>query len=249
MTKWTISEEILALYLYVNGGRRVATYSSNDAKRIAAFTGKTLGSIVLKTANFRSFDTSKISEGMRHTSELDHLVWNLYYGKWDALIEDAGGILADPATYSWESAYGNIGNPSRYDLPDFTQSVRRRIGQERVRAMALLNYGQKCCMCGIDHPSILRASHIVPWSARSDIRGDPKNVLCLCALHDALFDSGLISVDSSRKIVTANFDGKYPGLTLELKKIDGKSIAHPKHSFAVPKSEYLEYHLKNVFRG
>jgi len=39
------------------------------------------------------------------------------------------------------------------------------------------------------------SSHIVPWSNDKDNRLNPRNGLCLSALHDKAFDRGLITLD------------------------------------------------------
>jgi len=40
---------------------------------------------------------------------------------------------------------------------------------------------------------LLIASHIVPWSKDKQNRLNPRNGLCLSALHDKAFDRGMIS--------------------------------------------------------
>jgi putative restriction endonuclease len=47
-------------------------------------------------------------------------------------------------------------------------------------------------MCDIDDPEILIASHIVRWSEEKATRGLSENVICLCVLHDALFEQDKI---------------------------------------------------------
>lgn len=61
-----------------------------------------------------------------------------------------------------------------------------------------------CCpLTGITDPSLLRASHIIPWSkCETDAeRLNPDNGLLLSALWDAAFDEGLVSfTDDGRPI-------------------------------------------------
>jgi HNH endonuclease len=82
-------------------------------------------------------------------------------------------------------------------LPQTTEAERlvvQRIGQNVFRD-ALLNYwGSRCPLTGITEPSLLRASHIVPWAECDDAkRLDVHNGLLLSALWDAAFDQGLVS--------------------------------------------------------
>ena len=73
--------------------------------------------------------------------------------------------------------------------------VKTRVNQELFRSAVLSSYDDACCITGIDLPPLLVASHIVPWSKDPRERLNPRNGLCLNALHDRAFDRGLISVD------------------------------------------------------
>lgn len=247
MSSWSISEEILALYLYFSEGRKVASPTSTLTRTIARISGKSVDSMVLKTANFRSLDAESKSKGMRNVSTLDKFTWDRYSGDPAELEKFSLDILADPSIVSTEAVLGSVRNPVSYALPDFSSETKRRVGQERVRAMVLLNYGERCCMCGLDHPAVLRASHIIPWSVRIDIRGDPRNVLCLCVLHDLLFDLGFVTVNHNMEIVVAKPHGKHPMLNETLSDLAGKKLLLPLIKSASPKEEYIEYHRKNVF--
>ncbi|KEH92842.1 hypothetical protein Z962_11330, partial [Clostridium botulinum C/D str. BKT12695] len=73
--------------------------------------------------------------------------------------------------------------------------INSRIGQENFRKQLIKCYG-KCVLCDIKHESMLKASHIKPWSDSNNTeRLDFFNGFLLCANHDALFDKGLISFD------------------------------------------------------
>lgn len=86
------------------------------------------------------------------------------------------------------------------DLPcttDVERLVVQRIGQDIFRA-SLMDYWQnRCPLTGIADPTLLRASHIIPWSeCESDAqRLDVHNGLLLSALWDAAFDKGRVSFD------------------------------------------------------
>ncbi len=84
------------------------------------------------------------------------------------------------------------------NLPQSTVAERlvvQRVGQDIFRA-SLMEYWQgRCPLTGIADTALLRASHIVPWSAcESDAeRLDVHNGILLSALWDAAFDKGLVS--------------------------------------------------------
>lgn len=73
------------------------------------------------------------------------------------------------------------------------QKVRNQAIQTRFRKALLKEFNHKCAMCDITVPSLLVASHIVPYSKCNNHKnwlGNPNNGLLLCINHDALFESG-----------------------------------------------------------
>lgn len=83
-------------------------------------------------------------------------------------------------------------------LPRSTEAERlviQRVGQEIFRKSLLAYWNHRCPMTGVSDPSLLRASHIVPWAECDDDaqRLDVHNGLLLSALWDAAFDTGRIS--------------------------------------------------------
>ena len=76
----------------------------------------------------------------------------------------------------------------------------KRNGQDVLRKHVLSNYSSKCAMCEINDHYLLRASHIIPWSEDKSKRGILENVICLCVLHDALFEKRTITVSGGYEI-------------------------------------------------
>lgn len=80
---------------------------------------------------------------------------------------------------------------------------KERIGQNVFRS-ALMDYWEKsCAVTGVKNPTLLRASHIVPWATceSDEERLNVHNGLLLIATLDAAFDAGLISFDDHGKIM------------------------------------------------
>lgn len=87
-------------------------------------------------------------------------------------------------------------------LPRSTEAERlvvQRVGQNIFRERLMAYWQGRCPLTGITDKSLLRASHIKPWSeCDSDAeRLDVHNGLLLSALWDAAFDSGLVSFDDA----------------------------------------------------
>jgi hypothetical protein len=79
--------------------------------------------------------------------------------------------------------------------------VRRRKGQARVRALALRSYNHQCGLCDIRDDNLLVASHIVRWADEPLARGNLCNVICLCRLHDPLFEAGYFAITDTFDIL------------------------------------------------
>lgn len=80
---------------------------------------------------------------------------------------------------------------------------KERIGQNVFRS-ALMDYWEKsCAVTGVQNPTLLRASHIVPWATceSDEERLNVHNGLLLVATLDAAFDAGLISFSASGQIM------------------------------------------------
>lgn len=114
--------------------------------------------------------------------------------------------------------------------------VQARIGQGYFRD-ELFKYWGVCSITGCQERSLLRASHIKPWS-KCDLKEaiDPFNGLLLSPTFDAAFDAALITFDDAGKILISpslrDSDAKALGIftSLRLKQIDRRH------------QHYLHYH-------
>ena len=126
---------------------------------------------------------------------------------------------------------------------DVSVSTMARLGQNYFRKMVLENYGNKCCVTGLNIPQVLRASHIVAWASDKTNRMNPENGLCLSATYDAAFDKHLISFDDDyRMIVSKEIKDYYTNEETKsyFKDYEGKQIMLP--SLYLPSKKLLEKH-------
>jgi hypothetical protein len=79
--------------------------------------------------------------------------------------------------------------------------VRQRRGQARIHTLTVEQYGQTCAVCDVTDRQLLIASHIVGWAESPENRGDLSNVICLCRMHDALFETGYWSLNDELVIL------------------------------------------------
>ena len=119
----------------------------------------------------------------------------------------------------------------------------RRLGQDRVRALTLENYGSRCAVCDVSDAALLVASHIAAWSDAPEGRGDLANVLCLCAFHDRLFETGYWTLSDDLIVVARQ---GVTSSTISSLLPEHGSFRTPSH--VVPSATYVRQHrLKHGF--
>ena len=196
---WTRDELILAINLYCKIPFGTIHNRNPKVIELAQLIGRTPSSVSYKLVNFASLDPSLKARGIKgavNASKLDAAIWNEFYNNWDAALLESERLLAAKKHTTIaalnsvdESAIGKEGlNKERL--------VMTRVNQNIFRSIVLATYNNTCCITGINHPELLVASHIVPWSKDEQNRLNPTNGLCLNALHDKAFDRGLITIDA-----------------------------------------------------
>lgn len=126
---------------------------------------------------------------------------------------------------------------SEDDGIDVFSTIKRRKGQQhKLRRKLLSNYNNKCALCDIIEPKLLKTSHIKRWAESSKKeRIDLSNSILLCALHDGLFEHGFISFSDEYDVLFSNrFDFKK-------QKISTALTFTPPISHA-PEAKYLKEH-------
>jgi hypothetical protein len=108
-----------------------------------------------------------------------------------------------------------------------------RVGQDQIRKQTLENYDGRCAVCDISDERLLIASHIVGWAKDPSTRGDLRNVVCLCRLHDALFEAGYWGLDDEMApVVRLGLDSKSVRRFLrDLNKFRKPCLFPPDHRF------------------
>jgi hypothetical protein len=197
--QWTRAEVLRALSLYCVLPFGRFHKSNPDVIALAQELGRTPGSVALKLCNLASLDPHERARGiagMTNASTLDREVWKEFYGRWDEL---AAALPLKPV--EMKSPMPELELPDGPTEREVIQKIRR--GQQFFRKAVLSAYADQCCITGIAETSLLRASHIVPWSESEEHRLNPSNGLCLNALHDSAFEAGLITFDERFRLVIA----------------------------------------------
>jgi len=249
---WTWEETLLAFNLYCSMPFGQIHHDNPKIMRLAEILNRPSSSVSMKMCNLASYDPKHTERGVKGLSrpcKTEHLVWTEFNKSPGDVLYESEMLLArlEGARINPEVAL----EPETATLPEGIEKrriVKARVNQTLFRRDVLFAYGGKCCMTGIDDAELLNASHIVPWSENPKERLNPRNGLCLNALHDRAFDRGLVSVKPdytvrvSRRILQAASRSKKTGFIAES---DGAQIQLPKKF--LPKPEFLEHHYRNIF--
>jgi hypothetical protein len=79
--------------------------------------------------------------------------------------------------------------------------VRQQRGRAQIRKLTVEYYEECCAVCDVTDPDLLIVSHIVRWRDEPEHSGDLTNVICLCRMHDALFEFGYWSLGDSLELL------------------------------------------------
>ena len=132
---------------------------------------------------------------------------------------------------------------------DRTVITTARVGQDFFRKAVLSAYNERCCVTGLSVPSLLVASHIVPWRHDKANRVNPRNGLLLSSLHDKAFDTGLITVDADMTVRVSNRYALYSDQYFleSIQHYHGREIKLPEKF--TPSRDFLSYHREYIFQG
>jgi putative restriction endonuclease len=242
---WSRNELLVAFNLYCRTPFGKIHTGNPEVISLANAISRTPSAVSWKLANFASIDPTLASrniKGASHGSKQEAMIWQEFENNWDRLTFESEQALSKmlPAHTPLE-----IERPEGRTREAMT---RIRVNQGFFRSAVLAAYDCRCCITGIDATELLCASHIVPWSIDIPNRTNPRNGLCLNALHDRAFDRGFITITPDFKVrvsnaISRNKDGWQGRFLFQYENVD---TSVPKHF--QPDPSFLEYHRENIFR-
>ncbi|MBI5867544.1 MAG: HNH endonuclease [candidate division Zixibacteria bacterium] len=233
---WSREELILAFNLY----SRIpfGTINSRNPRiiELARLLGRTVGSVALKLANFARLDPALQKRGIKglsHGGRGDEDVWREFSEQPEELVFESQRLMAMRLGTSVEELSGI----ETRDLPSAGRErealVRVRVNQSLFRDRVLSAYGYRCCVTGLTVRPLLIASHVIPWTEDPGNRLNPRNGLCLNALHDRAFDRQLMWIDEGFVIRLSTELRKKTAQSKQtvdwLQSSEGKTLLLPKH--------------------
>ncbi|MCE2499908.1 MAG: HNH endonuclease [Dehalococcoidia bacterium] len=252
-TNWTRQQLLVAFAMYCRIPFSRINSRHPDIIRVAAAIGRTPAALSMKMDNIASLDpavTSKGHKGLRAASANDRAMWEEMTSDWDRFaVECEQALLATEAMP--EPTVEQV-MPNYYDVPigeDRVVQATIRIGQRFFRAAIMSAYNEQCCITGLAIPTLLQASHIVPWQHDRANRTNPRNGLLLSVLHHKAFDAGLLTIQDDMTIRVSHehtaIGGKF--FSTSIAAYDGQPIRLPE-KFA-PHRDFLAYHRERIFQG
>lgn len=248
---WTRQQLMVAFALYCRLPFGRLHYRNPEIVQFAEAIGRTPSALAMKLTNIASLDpaiTSAGRAGLRGTSANDRAMWEEMQSDWErfavasqqAVSEVIAEVKPDAEVIA-DVSYGHAG-------ANRVVQTTARIGQSFFRTAVMSAYNERCCITGLSLPTLLRASHIIPWHVDESNRVNPSNGLLLSVLHERAFDAGLITIGDdmivrvSRRYAAVN-DNFY---ATAISRYDGQPIYRPE-KFG-PDRKFLAYHRENIFQ-
>ncbi len=253
---WSRSELIVAFNLYCK--LRFGQYHSRNPSvvALASAIGRTPDAVAMKLCNFAACDPThqwRGVKGLANYSKADGAIYTEFVGTWSELAAESERSYQELLGLAPDRPSDNLEfttpSDSRRPETEVDRMIKARLGQDFFRAAVLAAYDYRCCVCDLPCPSLLVASHIVPWAKREALRVDPRNGLALCALHDRAFDRGLIGIDDGNVVLLSPRLRDYlPHSVLErmFVQFEGAEVHRPEKFGPLP--DYLAFHRSEVFQ-
>lgn len=250
---WTREEEIVVFNLYCKIPFKNSSKYHPDVIRIANLIGRSPSAVNMKIGNFGSFDENLKKQGivgLTNASKMDKAIFEEFENDWDRLAYESEMLISRLIEPKHDIALNEFEKPIP-EGADQISVVKTRVNQSFFRNTVLSSYGSTCCITGISTPQLLITSHIKPWRSSSPTeKTDPRNGICLNALHDKAFDLGYITIRKDYSLVISKkLKDVYDGESIEryFGMYDGATIIMPEKF--LPNPVYLEYHNDVVFQG
>lgn len=248
---WNELELTLALRLYYQLPFGKMHKGNAEIKKLAQVINRTPSAVAMKLGNFARFDTKlrmRNIKGLTNGSKQDLVIWNKFIDL-NFLEEETNKIIVRYNDSSLLDLFQNEPMVEETSLKSSEIITKGRRKQSFFRKIVLSNYNNCCCITGLSCPTLLVASHIIPWSKNERERLNPQNGLLLNSIHDKAFDQGLITINFNYEIILSEIIRKLP----KSKFIEDTFLSYENKSISLPDKylpteEFIKYHNKYIFK-
>lgn len=252
---WTKEQLKLAFQYYCQTPFGKLHSRNPEIIELASLIGRTPSALAMKLVNFASLDPSITStgrKGLTGASNLDREIWDEFHADWERLAVECEKLRQHLIQGDATAIGASVETDDNIAIEDFAGETRRAFVEQRIkqtffRRAVLSSYRGRCCISGVSESRLLVASHIVPWSKDKTNRLNPSNGLCLSAIHDKAFDTGLITLSDDLRVILSDELRRRNEVFIKnvFLPIEDQMIEAPER-FA-PSIEFLSYHRNYVF--
>lgn len=251
---WTREETIIAFNVYCKIPFKSSGKTNPTIIKYAKIIGRTPSALNMKIGNLGRLDPElkkKGIVGLSGGSKMDKIIWDEFNGNWEKLAYESEFLIAKYENKSIE----DVAEIDLMEIEEFPKGIERekfvkqRVNQSFFRATILSSYNLRCAITGLSIPDLLIASHIVPWAKDKNNRLNPRNGICLNALHDRAFDKGYITITPDFNVKLSPVFAEYKkdnSISDLLLKYDNLKITLPDKF--LPSREFLDYHYDKIFK-
>jgi len=269
---WSQDELLIVFRLYCRTPFGRLHQRNPEIIELAELIGRTPGAVAMKACNFASLDPQQQARKIKalgNVSRADRELWEAFLDDSEGVAHEAEAAYASmtgkeavdyvPGIDSAVTARGKktkakepaLGDEPTMPVGDTEKDalIKSRRVQSFFRAAVLTSYNNRCALTGLAIPELLNASHIIPWSADEKRRADPRNGICLNALHDRAFDRGLISFDENLRVIVSSVINNTEDCSLQrgqFVRISGCPLRLPERF--QPEKAALDYHRTHIYR-
>lgn len=219
--------------------------------KYAKIIGRSPAALNMKIGNFGRLDPALKEAGivgLKNGAKLEEAIWAEFHNDWNKLAYESELLISKFSNKSIEET-------NHIDLDHLPLGMEResltktRVNQNFFRSTILSSYNGKCCITKLAIPEFLIASHIIPWKVNEQERLNPRNGLCLNALHDKAFDRGYLTISSDYKVILSNSFSDFEKDDAVIDFFFGyenKRIDLPEKF--LPNPDFLKFHHENIFK-
>ena len=250
--RWARDELLVTFSLYCRTPFGRLHRLNPDVLRLAHSLRRTPDAVAMKLCNFAGLDPAQQARnirGLANASAADRAIFDEFNSDWEGLAYESELAVERIGMPSSQAPVDNADPSTGYvGVTEAERSVRVRTAQAFFRRTVMVSYSFTCAVCEITVPCLLQASHIIPWSMDESRRADPRNGIALCALHDRMFDRGLMTFDEQLHVLLSGqlrTDDPCRMHIVAINEIEGAAL-HLPHRF-LPDTEALRFHRYHIF--
>ncbi|MCY8233462.1 phosphorothioated DNA-binding restriction endonuclease [Priestia endophytica] len=132
------------------------------------------------------------------------------------------------------------------------ETYLKRKRDPKFREKILQAYEYSCAICGFN----VRLGHSLVGVEAAHIKwhqaGGPdveNNGIALCSMHHKLFDRGVFTFSKNNELLVAAQAHGTHGFEDWLMRFHGQKIRRPIHPLYQPQEDFIEWHVREVFKG